>query len=145
MTIFKKCPIFSVFCVFLNEKSSMWHYLYIFVNLSKGATTFVKRTKQVAVFLGPWEFWPKKEISDSFIEHAVLFLDVVTKCDELSFFLRYMPNRLWEPFTITRKNSYNMKKIGYKITKKYFKNKINAHSCHDIGVAVLRIQDPSQI
>ena len=42
---------------------------------------FVKRTKQVAVFLGPWEFRPKKEISDSFIEHAVPFLDVVTICD----------------------------------------------------------------
>ena len=38
-----------------------------------------------------------------------------------------------------------MKKIGYKITKKYLKNKINAHSCYDIGVAVLRIQDTSQI
>ena len=145
MTIFKKCPIFSVFCVFLNEKWSMWHYLYILVNLSKGATTFVKRTKQVAVFLILWEFWPKKAISDHFIEHAVLFLDVVTKCDYLSSFLRYMPNRLWKSFTITRKNSYNMKKIGYKITKKCLKNKINVHSCHDIGVAVLRIQDPSQI
>ena len=38
-----------------------------------------------------------------------------------------------------------MKKIGYKITKKYLKNKINVHSCHDIGVAMLRVQDPSQI
>ena len=38
-----------------------------------------------------------------------------------------------------------MKKIGYKITKKYLKNKINAHSCHDIGVAVLRIQDSGSI
>ena len=38
-----------------------------------------------------------------------------------------------------------MKKFGYIITKKYLKNKINAHSCNDIGVAVLRIQDPSQI
>ena len=55
--------------------------MYIFVNLSKWATTFVKRTKQVAVFVEPWEFWPKKAIDDSFIGHAVLFLGVVTKCD----------------------------------------------------------------
>ena len=38
-----------------------------------------------------------------------------------------------------------MKKIGYKITKNYLKNKINAYSCYDIGVAVLMVQDPSQI
>ena len=59
ITICKKYPIFSVFCVFLNEKWSMWHYLYILVNLSQGATSFVKRTKQVAVFLVPWEFCQK--------------------------------------------------------------------------------------
>ena len=81
MTIFKKCPIFSVFCVFLNNELSMWYYLYIFVKLSKGATTFVNRVKHVAVFLVLWETWPKKEIGSSFIEHAVLFLNVVTKCD----------------------------------------------------------------
>ena len=38
-----------------------------------------------------------------------------------------------------------MKKIGYKITKKCLKNKINVYSCHDIGVAMLRVHDPSQI
>ena len=81
MTILKKGPIFSVFCVFLNNELSMWYYLYIFVKLSKGATTFVNRVKHVAVFLVLWETWPKKEIGSSFIEHAVLFLNVVTKCD----------------------------------------------------------------
>ena len=81
MTISKKCPIFSVFCMFLNKEWAMWHYLYIFVKLIQGATTFVKRVKQVAVFLGPWECWPKKEICGSFIEHAVMFLNMVTKCD----------------------------------------------------------------
>ena len=49
--------------------------------LSKGATTFVNGAKQVAVFVVPWEFLPKKEIGSSFIEHAVRFLNVVTKCD----------------------------------------------------------------
>ena len=38
---------------------------YIFVKLYKGATTFVKRAKQVAVFLWPWEFCPKKEVGGS--------------------------------------------------------------------------------
>ena len=113
----KKCPIFSVFCLFLNKEWSVWHYLYIFVNLSKRATTFVKRAKQVAVFPLPWEFWPKRGIGDIFVEHAVLFLNVVRKCHYLSSFLRYMPNRLWEPSTITRKNSQNTSKIGYKFTK----------------------------
>ena len=80
MTISKKCPIFSVFCVFLNKEWFAWLYLYIFVKLSKGATTFVKRVKQVAVFPDPWEFWPKKEIGCNFIEHAVMFLNVVTIC-----------------------------------------------------------------
>ena len=97
MTIFKKCPIFSVFCVFLNNEWSIWYYLYRFVKLSKGATTFVNRVKHVAVFLVPWEFWPKKEVGGSFIEHVVIFLNVVTKCDYLSLFLRYMLNILWEP------------------------------------------------
>ena len=34
----------------------------MFVKRKKGATTFVKRAKQVAVFLVPWEIRPKKEI-----------------------------------------------------------------------------------
>ena len=81
MTILKKCPIFSVFCIFLPKERSVWHYLYIFGKVRKGAKTFVNRAKQVAVFLVPWEIWPKKEISGSFMEHAVMFLNVVTKCD----------------------------------------------------------------
>ena len=44
--------------------------IYIFVKLIKEATTFVNSAKQVAVFLRPWEFWPKKEIGGSFVEHA---------------------------------------------------------------------------
>ena len=95
MTIFKKCPIFSVFCVFLNKEWSLWHYLYIFVKLIKGATTVGNGPKHVAVFLGPWEIWPKKEISGSFIEHYVEFLNVVTKCDYLSLFMRYMQKHLF--------------------------------------------------
>ena len=57
----------------------MRHYLYIFVKLGQGATSFVNRAKGVAVFLGPWENSPKKEIDSSCIEHAVMFLNVVTK------------------------------------------------------------------
>ena len=53
MTIFKKRPVFAVFCVFLNKEWSVCHYLYIFVNLRKEATTFVNEAKQVAVFLVP--------------------------------------------------------------------------------------------
>ena len=75
----KVSNFFSIFS-FLNKEWSVWHYLSIFVKLSKGATTFVNGAKQVAVFSVLWEFWPKKEIGDSFIEHAVLFLNVVTKC-----------------------------------------------------------------
>ena len=37
-----------------------------------------------------------------------------------------------------------MRKIGFKIMKKQVKNKNSAHSCHDIAVAVLRAQGPSQ-
>ena len=144
MTILKKCPIFSVFCVFLNKEGSVWHYLYIFVNLSKRATTLVKRAKQVAVFPLPWEFWPKRGIGDIFVEHAVLFLNVVRKCHYLSSFLRYMPNRLWEPFTITRKIVITWAKLVRK-SQKIHKNENSAHSCHDIAVAVVRVQGPPQI
>ena len=77
----KVSNFFQYFVFFLNNELSMWYYLYIFVKLSKGATTFVNRVKHVAVFLVLWETWPKKEIGSSFIEHAVLFLNVVTKCD----------------------------------------------------------------
>ena len=74
MTIFKNCPIFSpVFCVFLNNEWSIWYYLYIYVKLCKGATTFVNRVKHVAVFLVPWEFWPKREIGGSFILFIYIF------------------------------------------------------------------------
>ena len=59
----------------------MSSYLYIFIKLSKDATTFVNRVKHLAVFLVLWEFWPKQQISGSCIEHAVIFLNVVTKCD----------------------------------------------------------------
>ena len=38
-----------------------------------------------------------------------------------------------------------MSKTGQKITKKFIKNKNSAHSCHDIAVAVLRVQGPPQI
>ena len=124
MTLFKKCPIFSVFCVFLNKEWSLWHYIYIFVKLSKGATTFVTGAKQVAMFLVPWAFWPKKEITGSFIEHAVRFPNVVTKCDQLSSFLRYMPNRLWEPFTITRRMVITWGKLAIKSWKNKGKIKI---------------------
>ena len=142
----KVSNFFSVFCVFLNKEWSVWHYIYIYVNLSKRATTFVKRAKQVVVFPLPWEFWPKREIGDIFVENAVLFLNVVTKCHYLSSFLRYMPNRLWEPFTRTRKIVIIWAKLARKSqTKKYIKNKNSAHSCHDIAVAVLRVQGPSQI
>ena len=113
----KSVQFFSVFHVFLNKEWSGWHYLYIFVYLSKRATTFVKWAKQVAVFLLPWEFWPKKEISNIFVEHAVLFLNVVTKCCYLSSFLRYLPNRLWEPFTITRKIVITQAKLAIKSQK----------------------------
>ena len=37
-----------------------------------------------------------------------------------------------------------MRKIGYKITKKWLKNKNSDLSCDDIAVAVFRVQDPSQ-
>ena len=93
--LLKKCPIFSVFCIFLHKETSVWHYLYIFVKIRKGATTFVNRAKQVAMFLVPWEFWPKKEIGGSFMEHAVMFLNVVTNCDQLSLILRNMQNHLF--------------------------------------------------
>ena len=43
-----------------------------------------------------------------------------------------------------KKNSHNMRKFGYQITKKSVKNENSAHSCHDIAVAVLRVQGPSQ-
>ena len=75
----------------------------IFVKLSKGATTFVNRAKQVAVFLVLWVFWPKKEIGDCFIEHAVLFLNVVTKYHALKLQLMgwqvggHMTNLLGSP------------------------------------------------
>ena len=72
--LFKKCPIFSVFCVFLHKERSVWHYLYIFVNLSKGATPFVNRAKWVAVFLVPWECWPKKEIGDILLSMLLYLL-----------------------------------------------------------------------
>ena len=52
----------------------------IFVKLRKGATTFVKRAKQVAVFPVPWEISPQKEIGNNFIEDGFLFLNVVTNC-----------------------------------------------------------------
>ena len=80
----KNVQFFSVFCVFLNEKWSMWHYLYIFVNLSKQATTFVKRTKQVAVFLGLWEFWPPKRklvtVLWSLLFYFLMWSQNVTSC-----------------------------------------------------------------
>ena len=50
-----------------------------------------------------------------------------------------------ETFYYNQKNSHNTSKIGYKITKKNIKNNNNAHSCHDIAVAVLRVQGPPQI
>ena len=37
-----------------------------------------------------------------------------------------------------------MRKIGYKIRNKKEKNKNNAHSCHDIVVAMLRVQGQFQ-
>ena len=117
----KSVQFFSVFCVFLNKEWSVWHYIYIYVNLSKRATTFVKRAKQVVVFPLPWEFWPKREIGDIFVENAVLFLNVVTKCHYLSSFLRYMPNRLWEPFTITRKIVIIWAKLAMKSQKRHKK------------------------
>ena len=116
--VYEKCLVVSVFCGFLNKEGSVWHCLYIFVNLSKGATTFVKRAEKVAVFLVPWESFPKKEIGDSFIEQAVLLLNVVTKCHYPSSFLQYMPNRQWEPFTITRKIIITGYKNHQKIHKK---------------------------
>ena len=47
-------------------------------------------------------------------------------------------------FYHNQKNSHNMRKIGYKITKKQVKNKNSDLSCDDIAVAVFRVQDPSQ-
>ena len=43
-----------------------------------------------------------------------------------------------------QKNSHNMRKIGYKITKKQVKNKNSDLSCDDIAVAAFRVQGPSQ-
>ena len=67
--------------MFFSIRNDLCDIIYIYVKLSKGATTFVNGAKQVAVFVVPWEFLPKKEIGGSFIEHAVRFLNVVTKCD----------------------------------------------------------------
>ena len=49
-----------------------------------------------------------------------------------------------ETFYHNQKNSYNVRKIGYKITKKQVKNKNSDLSCDDIAVAVFRVQGPSQ-
>jgi hypothetical protein len=51
----KKCPTFSVFCVFLNKEWSAWHHFYISVKLSKRGTILVNRAKWEAVLLVPWE------------------------------------------------------------------------------------------
>ena len=77
MSVFKKCPIFSVFCVFLNKKWSVSHDLYIFVNLSNVAAFLVKKVKWGTVFLIPWEFWPKREICQKFIENTIILIGVV--------------------------------------------------------------------
>ena len=77
MSVFKKCLIFSVFCVFLNKEWSVSHDLYIFVNLSNVAAFLVKKAKWGTVFLTLWEFWPKKEICQKFIENTILLIEVV--------------------------------------------------------------------
>ena len=60
------------------------------------------------------------------------------------FFSKIYAKQTVGTFYHNQKNGHNMRKIGYKIMKKWEKNKNSAHSCHDIAVAVLVVQGQSQ-
>ena len=61
MQICKKRPIFSVFCVFLNEEWSLSHYFDMFVKVIEGSTYFVNEPKTDTRILTPWEIFPKRK------------------------------------------------------------------------------------
>jgi hypothetical protein len=67
--------------------------------------------------------FPKKEIDHKVIEHVVVFLDVVIECNQLSSFLRYMPNKTVGTFYHNQQNSHNIRKFGHNIRKKIKKIK----------------------
>jgi hypothetical protein len=62
--------------------------------------------------------FPKKEIDYKVVEHVVVFLNVVTECNQLSSFLRYMPNKTVGTFYYNQQKDHNIRKFGHKTRKK---------------------------
>jgi hypothetical protein len=61
--------------------------------------------------------FPKKEIDHKVVEHVVVFLNVVTECNQLSSFLRYVPNKTVGTFYHNQQNGHNIRKFGHENRK----------------------------
>jgi hypothetical protein len=62
--------------------------------------------------------FPKKELDHKVIEHVVVFLDVVIECNQLSSFLRYVPNKTVGTFTIISKTVITLETLAITSEKK---------------------------
>jgi hypothetical protein len=61
--------------------------------------------------------FPQKEIDHRVVEHVVVFINVVTECNQLSSFLRYVPNKTVGTFYHNQQNGHNIRKFGHENRK----------------------------